>query len=461
MAFIIPVGINWADGVTTLPVQPNGTTGGTPTIVGTPLPTANVEMYYSGALTDLIQEADGSPEVERAEQCTCRHELKMPYTTGLSYWSVMGRGTMVTDTAGNIWRILSCNIKRLSEPCAIGIAPAPITYTVWCNFSYVAESISFDSPPDDFDVQEMSLDLNIIKHPRYAWALNPYVTDASTYAQVGDTKIYYTEQKEAIIRMIQNYIDSPFYPSAAMVQGLIQSSILSMLNPTVAGGTTGAFQVNYPNPKYAQPNGSSTIPAPVTWDGTNASLAKISTDVQFLLVSVPCDLGNVSDPIAIAIAAAKELISKLWRQEDTPYIAGYKIVWTQKVFSTVYLNCGGYIEDPRQIVPQYFMNPFNNGVIPRSYASAGYVYDTSAPDPSASIFDLLPIINPQCYSVTGKRGGALSFSCLRTTDTIRYDRTFFDLTHSWTCATVGAWDYQLYTNAERPQVASDYTTTFN
>ena len=460
MAFIIPVGINWADGATVLPVQPNGTFGGTPIIIGTPLPTEQVEMYYSGDLTDLIQEESGSPEIERAEQCTCRHELKMPYTDGLQYWSVMGRGVMVTDTAGNIWRILSCNIKRLNEPCVIGVPPSQ-TVTVWCNFSYVAESISFDSPPDDFDVQELSLDLSIIKHPRYAWALNPYVTDASTYSQVGDTRIYYVDQKEAIIRMIQNYIESPFYPSAAMVQGLIQSQILSMLTPTVAGGTSGTFQINYPNPNYVQPNGNAEIPTPVTWDGTNASLVNISTNVQFLLVSVPYDLANDSDPISIALAAAKELISKLWRQEDTPYIAGYKVVWIQKVFSTVYLDCGGYIQDPRQIVPQYFMNPFNNGVIPRSYASSGYVFDTSTPDASASIFDLLPIINPQCYSVTGLRNGALSFSCLRTTDTIRYDRTFFDLTHSWTCATVGAWDAQLYTNSERPQVASDYTTLYN
>ena len=450
MAFIIPSGVDWADGVTILPVEPYGSATGTPTIIGTPLPTADVEMYYSGALTDLIQEADGSPEIERAEQCTCQHSLKMPYPTGLQYWSVMGRGVMVTDTAGNVWRILSCNIKRLNEPCKTDSGT-----TVWCNFSYVAESISFDSPPDDFDVQEVSLDLNIIKHPRYAWALNPYITDQSTYAMVGTTKVYYIEIKEAIIRMIQNYIESPFYPTMNQVNSLIQVNILNAL-------TAGTFQVGVPNPNFVAPtNGDTSIPNPVAWDGTSAYPTVNCPYFLLTVTAAALQLTVTNNPITIALAAATELISKLWRQEDTPYIAGYKVIWTQKVFSTVYLNPGGYVEDPRQIVPQYFMNPFNNGIIPRSYASSGYVYDSSAPDSSSSIFDLLPIINPQCYSSDGTPTGALDFSALRTTDTIRYDRTFFDLTHSWTVATVGKWDAQLYTNENRPQVSTDYTTTFS
>jgi hypothetical protein len=449
MAFVIPVGFNWADGSTVLPVQPNGSAG-SPTIIGTPLPTAQVEMYYSGQTSDLIQEESGSPEIERAEQCTCRHELKMPYTTGLQYWSQMGRGTMVTDTGGNIWRILSSNLKRLNEPCKI---PGQAV-TTWSMFSYVAESISFDSPPDDFDVQEVSLDLNIIKHPRYAWALNPYPTDSSTYTTVGGQKVYYTEIKEAIIRMIQNYIESPFFPTMNQTNSLIQINILNAI-------TNGTFQISVTNPNFVAPNNSATkIPEPVAWDGTSAYPSVNCPYFLLTLTAANLNLAVTSNSITIALAAAKELISKLWRQEDTPYIAGYKVIWVQKVFSTVYLNCGGYIEDPRQVVPQYFMNPFNNGIIPRSYASGGYAYDTSAPDSSSSIFDLLPIINPQCYSVTGITGGALSFSCLRTSDTIRYDRTFFDVTHSWLCAPLGKFDSQLYTNGNRPQISTDYTTLY-
>jgi hypothetical protein len=327
---------------------------------------------------------------------------------------------------------------------------------VFCEFSYVMESISFDTPPDDFDVQEMSLDLHILKHPRYAWALNPYVTDASTFNIIGATKVYYVEVKEAIIRMIQTYIDSPFFPSMNQVNGLVQTNIINAIE-------NGTFQIHWANPNF-QPiaNGTSAIPDPVAWDGHSAYPTTNCAYFLLTLTKANLLLSDHRDAITIALAAAKEIISKLWRQEDTPYIAGYKVIWTQKVFSTVYLNCGGYIEDPRQIVPQYFMNPFNNGVIPRSFLFTpynGYIYDESAPNSnpgSASIFDLLPIINPQCYSVTGRRGGPLSFSCLRTTDTIRFDRTFFDITHSWTCSTVGHFDYDLYNQGDRPQNANDY-----
>lgn len=449
MAFVIPVGINWADGTTVLRVQPNGASG-TPTIVGTPLPTGQVEMYYGGLPSDLIQEMDGSPEIERAEQCTCRHELKMPYTTGISYWSVMGRGTMVTDTAGNIWRILSCNIKRLNEPCVIGVAFSQ-TATVWCNFSYVAESISFDSPPDDFDVQEVSLDLDIIKHPRYAWALSPYASDAATYSVFGDTnqKVYYSDIKNKILANIEFYRNSPQVPLGTFASSYIQDVIKIILAPDAAGNVN--LETTFLNQSF---DPTKAPAAPVYWNGSAAT--RPAVNCRYFNVNLLFNLNTTNNPVAIAIAAATELISKLWRNEDTPYIAGYKVIWTQKVFSTVYLNPGGYIEDPRQVVPQYFMNPFNNGVIPRSYSSAGIVYDSSAPDSNASIFDLLPIYNPQCYSVTGRRGGSLSFSALRTTDTIRYDRTFFDLTHSWMVACVGKWDSDLFTQNNRPQVSSDF-----
>lgn len=451
MAFVIPVGVDWADGATVLRVQPDGASG-SPTIIGTPIPTANIQMYYgNGTLSDLIQEESGSPEIERSEQCTCRHELKLPYVTGLSYWGVMGRGTMVTDTAGNVWRILSCNCKRLNEPCVYQGYSG-----VFCTFSYVAESISFDSPPDDFEIQEVSLDLDIIKHPRYAWAISPYVTDVSLYATVGDTNITYRDIKETIMRMIQTYIESPFFPSATMINGLVQSTIMTQVKP----GPDGKYHIDvqYPNPNYVSINGKSPA-TPVNWDGTTTALTGMP-NCQFFIISVPFT-NTETNPVVIAIAAAYELITKLWRKEDTPYIASYKIVWTQKVFQTVYLNPGGYIEDPRQIVPQYFMNPFNNGIIPRSYWVDGQAVDSSVTNPNGSIFDLLPIINPQCYSVTGVRGGPLSFSCLRISDTIRYDRTFFDVPHTWLCSVVGKWDEDLYTQGDRPKNANEFNVLPN
>ena len=442
MAWHLPVGFDYADGQTPLPAQPLGA-GGAPTIIGTPLPTADLQVWssYGDALLNqvTIQEDSGSPHIERAEQATCSHNLTLSDSAGLFYISVLSRGTMVTDTYGNVWRILSSDLQRNMAGNT-------------AKLSYVMESISFDSPPDDFDIEEVSLDLNIIKHPRYAWALNPYTTDASTYSLAGDTRIYYTQIKEAIIRMIQNYIDSPFYPSQAQTQGLIQSNILAQLGIN-STSTTVSFQVNYPNPNF---DASKTVVAPVSWNGVTLSMPTVNC--VFFLVPVTVDMTNPNNPIVIALAAAQELISKLWRQEDTPYIAGYRIVWKQKFFAPVYLNPGGYIEDPRYIVPQYFMSPFNNGIVPRGEQGSPFGGDTSSPVPYgyATIFDALPYWNPQCYAINGIRGGALSFSCLRKSDRVHYERTWFEVTHTWDCAPIGKWDSDIYSQYNRPQNANDY-----
>jgi hypothetical protein len=431
MSFNLPVGIDRAEGYP-LPSQPTGS-GGNYTVVGTAIPTGAIQTWNGGM---DIQEPTGSPVIERAEQCTCSHKLNMSYDEGLYYFGQIGRGVVVTDTGGNIWRVLSSSITNLSGNR--------------CEFSYVMESISFDSPPDDFNIEPVSLDLNIVKHPRYFWALSPYQTDESTYTQVGDTKIYYTEIKEAIVRMIQNYTDSPFYPSQAQVQGLIQSNILSMLS-------NGKVQINYPNPNY---DGSQKTVSPVPWDGTNANLP--TQNCVYFAISVNFDINNASNPIVIALAAAQEIISKLWRQEDAPYIVGYKVTHVQRFFQPVYLNPGGYREDPRDFVPSYFISPglsWNN--VPRGVVDDfGNAGDTiSAPGAEATtIFDDMVLINPQSYSDDGTVDGKLVFSSLRLADRYRYERTWFEVTHEWLVAPVGKWDSDLYKllSDDGPQDANDF-----
>lgn len=442
MPFVIPVGIDFADGVTLLPAQPNGI--GTPLIIGTPLPTAYISFFSNNSngtneLSPLdIEEPSGSPVIERAEQCTCQHTLKMSYNQALTYWTQMGRGTIVNDSAANIWRILSCTVKRIEATMG--------------ELSYVMESISFDSPPDDFQLNEVSLDLNITKHPRYAWALNPYVTDESTYSLVGDTKFYYSEQKEAIIRMIQNYIDSPFFPNQVQTQGLIQTNILSALGFTL-GVSSIVLPVHYPNPNY---NPAVKTVDPVSWDGVNVNIP--SANCVYFSLGVPIDLSNPTNPLAIAIAAASELISKLWRLEDSPYIAAFELIWTQYFFAPVYLNPGGYIEDPMLWVPQYFISPFNDGIIPRGNQSDPFGGDSNSPPAlgQATIFDYLTSFNPQCYASDGLFGGPLAMSCLRKSDHINYERTWFQVPHTWLCAPVGKWDSDIYTQNDGPQDANDY-----
>jgi len=435
-SFVIPVGLDSADGVTKLPSQPFGSAG-TPTIVGTPLPTGNYAIFGSNDDGSFLQEQPGSPRIERAEQCTCEHTLEVDKASGLFYWANMPRGTVVSDSAANIWRVLSCDYTRSSDTNVL--------------FHYVMESLSFDSPPDDFDIAEVSLDLFIIKHPRYWRWLCPYAQD-SQLIPLGDTAFgSITQIKEALIRICQNYIESPFYPSQNMTQNYLQANIIQSLND-------GTFQIPVKNNAFIAGNPNV---APVPWDGNAASLGSLGNpNCPYFLVPVTYAWRNddpFQGPIHMAIAAAQELISKLWRQEDTPYIPAYEIVWVQRFFQTVYLNPGAYLEDPRDVVPSYFMGSpseyFGNiGSIPRGLQGVIGVANSadnldSVPASGAggnSILDYLVAVNPQLFSSDGTSSGNLVISSLRTSDSIQYERTWFAVTHKWKVACVGKWDPDLY-----------------
>lgn len=443
MGWTLPVGLDFADGVTNLP----GQAGGVPSIVGTPLPTANLQLWNSGGQGTLqIEEPPGSPKLERAEQATGAHNLEMSWQQARYYWTLMPRGTVVNDTAANFWRILSCECTRTS-------ATRGTLY-------YVMESISFDSPPDEFDVNEVSLDLDIVKHPRYNWALLPYVSDNSTYALIGDTnqKVYYTDLKNSIVAFLEQYRNAPQIPLGANVSSYIQDGIKTLLKANASG--QGSIETTIINSNF---DPTKAIAAAVYWNGNAAT--QPTANCRYFLVNAPFNLNNPSDPVSIAVAAATECISKIWRQEDTPYIAGYEVVWSQFFFAPIYLNPGGYIEDPRTVVPDYFLDPLTNQNIPRALqhftGPVGGGYGNLSNDSptglgGSSIFDRLTVINPQCYSTTGISGGPLSMSCLRKSDRYSYDRTWFKVTHTWLCAPVGKWDRDIYTRGNRPQTALDY-----
>ena len=461
MSWILPVGLDSADGVTLLPSQPSGS-GDTPVIVGTGLPTGDYQIWSNSAGGDVptVEEMPGSPRWERAEQSTCEHRLKMSKADAIYYAEMMPRGTIVNDSLGNIWRILSCEYERDSD--------------LFSSLHYVMESLSFDSPPDDFSDHPVSLDINIIKHPRYWWALSPYAGEEANIP-VGDTAFASISiVKEAIIRMIQNYIESPFYPTQNQTNSLIQVNIINAMK-------SGSFQLPYPNPTF---DASRKIDDPVNWSGNAADIPKLGNPncAYYLLPSAGIYEADdfETGPIHIAVAAAYELISKLWRQEDTPYQVGRQTTWTQYFFAPVYLNPGGYIEDPRDWVPSYFMDveqPFPpvNTLLPRADQSAvGQSADPSlsGTDPGAnadavpalgadtggSIYDWMLLYNPQSYSDDGTVDGNLQLSCLRESDDVDYERTWFKVTHTWKVAPVGKWDSDLYKllGEPGPQVASDF-----
>ncbi|MDE2097610.1 MAG: hypothetical protein KGL39_10215 [Patescibacteria group bacterium] len=409
----LPVGFDRADGITSLPAQPLGASNFPAGVVGTHAPPeALIVDGPNGSTQQPVNEAVDSPEIERAEQATFSHRLTMTWQQCLYCIQFLGRGTFVKDVAGNIWRILSSKIQH-----SVGADSGTLTY--------VAESISFDSPPDDYQLLPVELGIDIIKHPRYSWALLPYVSDQTTFITVGDTNIYYIQIKEALIRMIQSYRDSPIYPDASTINGATQSSIMSQIS-------NGKISVNWPNPNFK----SSNPVAAVNWDGYNADTP--SVNCPYFIIQVPVDIGNPNDPIAIALAAAQEIISKLWRQEDTPYVVGYQITWSQYYFAPVYENPGGYLENPVGIVPDYFLSPSQNG--------------------SDTIFDNMVVINPQSYANDGTTTGTLDISWLRKADEVTYERTWFKITRTWIGSPIGHWDNDIYLDIKEngPQNADDF-----
>ena len=413
MNWLLPVGFDRADGQTSLPAQEQFSAG----TAGTPTPSGHLLVYGGG--NDRIEEYPDSPEIERAEQATFMHRLKCAsWNTAVNFISALGRGTFLTDSYGETWRVLSSKIQSQRGGTA--------------DISVTAESISFDSPPDEFSIVPVELNIDIMKHPRYAWALLPYEGADSTYVTIGDTNqpIYLSDVKQSVVRMIQTYRDAPYLASGDNINGYIQNSIIQ----TVKGGTayvTTSFRntafvssVKEQTPK----NGNNY------WNGNAAD--RPSKNFRYFITNVPVNLSNASDPVTIAIAAAKEIIGKLWRGQDTPPVTGYELTWSQYYFAPVYMNPGNYIESPLGIVPDYFVAPTQ--------------------DASSSIFDLFTSWNPQCFAQSGIYGSALSFSALRKPDEVEYQRTWFKVTRKWLISMYGHWDYDLLTQNNRPQTAAGF-----
>ena len=420
--FPIPTGFDRADGETYLPGQDGFASGR----AGTPTPSQHVAIYGGGS--DKIEEYPDSPEIERAEQATFLHRLKCAsWETAKNFISALGRGTFLTDSTGETWRVLSTKIQSQRGGTA--------------DISVTAESISFDSPPDEFRITPVELNIDIMKHPRYAWALLPYTSGSSTYTWIGDTRqvISYNDVKQTIVRMIQTYRDAPFLASGDNVNGYVQNSIIKTFQ--ASSGTISYVTVTYPNSSFVKtikevtPKNNNNY-----WDGN--ARTRPPQNFRYYTANISVNLANAADPVVIALAAAQEIISKLWRGEDTPPVTGYEVEWSQYYFAppqtngNLSFNPGNYIENPIGIIPDYFLSPSQDG--------------------SDTIFDYFTRLNPQCFAVNGQPGGILSFSCLRKPDEIDYQRTWFRVTRKWLISMVGHWDKDLMTQKPRPLTAAEY-----
>lgn len=113
---------------------------------------------------------------------------------------------------------------------------------------------------------------------------------------------------------------------------------------------------------------------------------------------------------------AIDLLNKLRRGNDSFYLPGFRVTWSQYAFGSWLINPGGYIENPS---PQGGVPPF-------------FWYTLS----NEMIFNRVATANPTLY--------ANGISWLRLADTVSYSRTWFKITRSWIGSGFGYWDTDLY-----------------
>tara|TARA_R110000868_G_scaffold245626_7_gene502234 strand:+ start:19457 stop:20773 length:1317 start_codon:yes stop_codon:yes gene_type:complete len=418
----LPQGIDWADGLSGR--------------IGTPSGSAIKVQSYNGASSTSgvqIEEDHDSPTLERAEQATCVHTYRMPYEEALNRINIYGRGTLVTDSTGNIYRVLSSSMKRMGKEGN------------QASLSITAESLSYDQPPDEFQITPVKLGVDIMKNPRYFYALMP-TNQIPNYIGAQDNDIQ-AQAKQSIIRAIQAYRENPFIPTTNNINGM--TGLLH--EHIVANISSGKFTVTVKNPNYevgyaaSEPDPVGTVYAdngnlPYPKKVTNANIKNQKNPV-FYYTTVDSTSSDPNGKIGLAMAAAKEIIGKLWRMEDSPMLNGWEITWTEYYFRPPPLNGGAYIENPTAAVPP----------LPDYFYSTAY-----PPNSSQTIFDDMASQNAQCYSSNGLKSGNTSISWLRDADSVEYQRTWFRVTRKWLGAPIGSWDNDIYSGGERPSSVGDY-----
>ena len=437
MSFLLSWGFDRGLGDLDLPYNPVGSGGHGR--VGTPIPFGHCVIHANGGNLITLEEMPDSPTIERGTQCTAHHRFKCSYYDGTILLGAISMGTIVEDYSKYLWRVLTCTLQSMEGTAAV--------------LSTVSESISFDVPPDEFQCNSVDLGIDIIKHPRYF--PNIYPTD-------GEMGTFTGQVKEAIIRSIQTYRDSPFFPTAANLYGLVNGQVQNL---QVAALKNGSWVITVPNVNYKPQldyvadltvqdgNGVITPPIVAVGSGTGSEIqAHVPPFTNDPTIPVSINAKKLNNPsILLALAAAQEIISKLWRMEDSPYVAGIELKWTQYYFLPPLLNLGSFIEDPTLIVPNYFLQP--DHVLTELPPRSGLVYPPADRD---NIFKYNAAANPQDYSNDGTSRGLTQISWLRKGDEITYERTWFKITYTWIGSAVGYWDLQIYGASERPKYPQDY-----
>jgi len=388
---------------------------------GTASKSSQIKVYASnGALVTEgipIEELPDSPTFERAEQCTVTHHYRMSWIEALTRISFYGRGVLLEDSYGNFYRVLSSTIQRQTGNLAI--------------LTVVSESVSFDVPPDEFSITPVKMGLDILKHPRYFYALMP-TNQIPNYTGTADTPEQISA-KQQIVRAIQAYRENPFIPTPGNINnisGLLHDNTLISL-------TSGKFPVIQSNPNYVLMLKATDTPTIGTLFAGGlpyppAATAQGQDNPPGYWANVTTTVSQ-STSVLLALRAAQEIIGKLWRMEDSPMINGIEVTHSEYFWYSPRIDLGGYIQDPRDADPQF----------------PDYFYYLNGQS-GENIFQSLAEINPQCFSSTGKTGGNTVISWLRDADVIDRQRTIVKRTRKWLGAPVGAFDSDIYSKIDRP-----------
>ena len=345
-----------------------------------------------GNNTFEINELPNSPQFELAEQETCVHTWRMSYDEAITRKEYYGRGTVLSDSNGDFWRVLSCSVNTQS-----GYAKPVL-------FSVASESLSSNLPPDRFEINPVELGINIIKYPRYFYAFNPIPSQDANWA---------TNQilNEQVIRVLQNYFENTTsqYRDALLLQ-LVSS--FGSPGTLVSGVAIPAANVQI-DLSTGTVSGSPTVPGWIT--------PICGTD--------------------FAKAAAIEIIQKYWRNEETPYIIGWQIDWYSYSYLPQFLNPGGYLEDPVL------------GATPQ-LPSDCWSYDgnpTHTIFDAVSIYN--PQCYAQ-NGISG--GPLVISWLRKADTVDQTQRTWIIIHRQWVGTPIGFWDYDLYNEGKRPAVYTDY-----
>ena len=317
--------------------------------LGTAAPAGAIKINSVAGVGNVFrfEEYPDSPTIENGDQNTITHRFHGDYNTIQTTFLTSPRGTIQTDSQGNISRILNTSMFPVSKTL-----DAANGQTGEWNLTVVAECISFGHPPDEFSVEVVELNPALEKHPRYG-------------------ALTYLERRQI---HNANVVDSP--------------DLAQVYKNTLA---------NFP-----------------------------TNPVQALN-----EFGQ-----------GYELLYKKQKGEDSFYLAGYKLTWSQYFWYPQVLNPGGYIEDP-----------ISQGGLPSGF------WSTNGLPNGTNIFANTTNFNQNLYPQNGTQPigpqqATFPLTWLRQADQFVLNRTWFKLTRSWLGAPLSQWDQQLYSPTLQPLITS-------